>query len=95
MAGVLSRVFLRSNIGSATIEARSGFDSRFQATRTASLTRSCRPSFVSKRTFMPTLTNTCAEPVSWQIGRLPMAAMRELIRICAIAALAEALCSVR
>ena len=37
---------------------------------------------------MPTLTKTVTMPVSWQIGRLPSAHMRELIRIWAIASLA-------
>jgi hypothetical protein len=37
---------------------------------------------------MPTLRNTTAMPVSWQIGRWPSAHMRELMRIWAMASLA-------
>jgi len=42
----------------------------------------------SQRTFMPTLRKTVTMPVSWHSGRWPSAAMRELIRICAIASFA-------
>jgi len=42
---------------------------------------------------MPTLRKTTAMPVSWQIGRWPSAAMRELVRICAIASFAAGLSS--
>jgi len=42
----------------------------------------------SQRTFMPTFRNTVTMPVSWHSGRWPSAAMRELIRICAMASFA-------
>jgi hypothetical protein len=42
---------------------------------------------------MPTFTNTLTMPVSWQIGRLPSAQRRELVRICAIASFAAGDCS--
>jgi len=94
-AGVLSFVFLRSKCGSATIEARSLLSAKLYARRTPSLTASVieplpKP---SKRTFMPIFRNTLTMPVSWQIGRLPSAHMRELVRICAMASLAAGLCS--
>ncbi len=48
---------------------------------------------LSNVTFMPTLQNTVTMPVSWQIGRRPMADMREFTRICAMASLAALLSS--
>jgi hypothetical protein len=87
-------VFLRSKCGSATIEARSLLSGKLYARRTPSLTASVtEPLKPSKRTFMPILRKTLTMPVSWQIGRLPSAHMRELVRICAIASLAAGLCS--
>jgi len=44
-------------------------------------------------TCMPTLMKTMPIPVSWQIGRWPSAAMRELVRIWAMASLAAGLSS--
>ena len=37
---------------------------------------------------MPSLTKVVTMPVSWQMGRWPLAHMRELMRICAMASLA-------
>ena len=91
LAGVLSPVFFRSNNGSRTIEARSGLASAFQARRTPSLTRSSSGRLVAKRAPMPIFMNTLTTPVSWQIGRCPIAAMREFARICAIAFFAAGL----
>jgi hypothetical protein len=68
-AGVLSRVFFRSNAGSATIEARSLLSGWLYARRTPSLIISPRLMLASQRTFMPMRTNTVTMPVSWQIGR--------------------------
>jgi hypothetical protein len=87
-AGVLSPVLFRLPSGSASIEARSGLSLSVYARRTPSFTSSASDSFVSQRTSMPTRMKAIAMPVSWQIGRWPSAAMRELMRICAIASLA-------
>src|SRR4030095_5528683 len=46
-----------------------------------------------QRTSMPTFRNTLTMPVSWQIGRWPVALILLLVRICAIASLAAGLCS--
>ena len=92
-AGELSWVFLRANNGSSTTDARSRLSGWLYARRTPSLTMSARLRFASQRTFMPTLRNRLTMPVSWQIGRLPSAHMREFVRICAIASLAAGLCS--
>jgi hypothetical protein len=90
---VLSPVDLRLPSGSASIEARSGLSLSVYARRTPSFTSCSRLIFVSQRTSMPTLMKAMAMPVSWQIGRWPSAAMRELMRICAIASFAAGDCS--
>ncbi len=92
-AGVLSFVFLRANNGSSTTEARSLLSGLLYARRTPSLIMSARLRFVPQRTSMPTLRNMLTMPVSWQIGRLPSAHMREFVRICAIASFAAGDCS--
>ncbi len=93
-AGVLSRVLPRPKSGSATTEARKGLSGSRKAWRTPALTASSKlPVKPSQRTSMPTSRNTLTMPVSWQIGRRPMAAMRELARICAMALRAGALAS--
>ncbi len=89
IAGVLSVVFLRAPSGSANTEARKMLSGNLYARRTPSLTISSKLSVASAQfRFMPTSKNTVTMPVSWQIGRWPVAHMRELIRICAIASLA-------
>ena len=92
---MLSPVFSRLNSGSRTTEARSGFRSVAQARRTASSTTSWSGRSVRMRAPTPTFRNTCAVPVSWQIGRRPKAAMRELARIWPIASRAAGLSSAR
>ena len=93
LAGVLSPVFWRPNSGSATIEARNGLASTFHASCTARSHSVCSECFVSSRAPTPILTKTLTTPVSWQSGRRPIAAMRELARICAIALRAASLSS--
>ncbi len=92
-AGELSFVFLRANSGSSTTDARRRLSGWSYARRTPSLIISARLRLVSQRTSMPTLRNMLTMPVSWQIGRLPSAHMRELVRICAMASLAAGFCS--
>ena len=93
LAGVLSPVLRRSNSGSTTMDARSGLSVLSHARRTPSSTSAWSGRAVAKRAPTPTRMNTLATPVSWQIGRRPKAAMRELARICAIALRAAGLSS--
>ncbi len=90
---MLSPVLRRSNSGSTTIEARSGLVSHDQARRTPSSTNACKARRVAIRASTPIFMNTVATPVSWQIGRRPSAAIRELRRIWPIASLAAGLSS--
>jgi hypothetical protein len=95
MAGALSPVLRRPKSGSETTEARNGLRSSRQARRTPSSTISWSERFETMRAPSPTFMKICAVPVSWQIGRRPKAAMRELTRICAIASRAAGLSSRR
>ena len=98
MAGVLSRVFLRENAGSARTEGRRTLSGLSQASRTPWSIICCMVIMPcaaegAHATSMPTLTNAVTMPVSWQMGRWPSAHMRELMRICAMASLAAGDCS--
>jgi hypothetical protein len=95
-AGVLSLVLRRLPAGSSRIDARSRLSGWLYARRTPSSTMSATDIVApSQRTSIPTRTNATTMPVSWQIGRLPSAHRRELVRICAIASFAAGLCSSR
>ena len=92
---VVAGVDLRANTGSTTIEARSGFASTIQAPPHGRVDEIVlqRAPCGEPRADAEACTKTLTTPVSWQIGLCPIAAMRELMRICAMAFLAASLSS--
>ena len=87
-AGVLSPVLARLPSGSPSTELRSTFSEKAKPRRTPSFTMSSTLMSLAHDTSMPTSRKTMTMPVSWQIGRLPSAHMRELTSTCAKAAFA-------
>src|SRR5690606_8295236 len=88
-AGPLLPVFLRAPSGSPTVVARQGLSTWVAAAITALSATSCNDGMGcasdENRTSVPICRNTCAIPVSWQIGRLADALSLLLIRICEMA----------